>query len=82
MIINIIINILILALFLYSKLSPHKDRLEGKYKSTYQFFDRIFRPVLNLLQQAAKPARVGQGLAVDTSQILLLILLLVIIRFV
>ncbi|MDR2425000.1 MAG: YggT family protein [Prevotellaceae bacterium] len=82
MIFNIIINILIVALFLYSKLLPHNDRLEGSYKSAYQFFDRIFRPVLKLLQKVAQPLRVGQGLAVDTSQIILLIILLVVIKFI
>jgi hypothetical protein len=81
MILSIFISILIMALFLYSKLLPHKDRLDGRYKSAYQFCEKIFRPIFNLLQQIAKPVQVGQGLAVDTSQLFLLTILLFILIF-
>jgi uncharacterized protein YggT (Ycf19 family) len=81
MILYILINVLIVALFLYSKLTPYKAKLTGKYQSAFQFFERIFQPILNFLRKMAKPAQVGNGIVVDMTQIILLILLLIILRF-
>jgi len=80
MVFYILINILIVALFLHSKLTPHKNKLNGKYKSSFLFFERIFQPILNFLKTMAKPVQVGSGVAVDMSQIILLILFLIILR--
>ncbi len=82
MILYITINVLILALFLYSKLTPYKAKLTGIYRSIFAFFERLFDPMLNLLRKITNPAQVGNGIAVDMSQIILLILLLVILKFV
>lgn len=79
-ILHIIINILIIGLFLYSKLLPYKDRLTGQYKQVYNFFSGIFTPVLSIFS-GIKPFQVGTGLAVDMTQILLLIILLVLNYF-
>lgn len=76
------LNMLIVGLFLYSKLSPHKDRLTGKYLRIFNFFDSIFKPILAMLRPLAPPAQVGTGLAVDMSQIVLIILLLIVLKFV
>ena len=73
---RIFLNILIVGLFLYSKLLPHKDKLNTRYKSAFNFFQGIFQPVLNFLKTLIKPFQVGQGLAVDMTQIILLIILL------
>lgn len=78
----IIINILIVGLFLYSKLTPHKARLDGKYLKIYNFFEKIFEPILNLLRSIAKPTQVGTGIAVDMSQILLLLLFLILLKYI
>ena len=78
----IIINIFIVGLFLYSKFTPYKSRLTGKYLKIYIFFESIINPVLNLLKKIAKPLQVGNGIAVDISQIILLLLLLIILKFV
>lgn len=78
----IFVNILILGLFLYSKLTPYKDRLTGNYLKTFNFFDKIFSPILSIFRPLARPAQVGTGIAVDMSQILLLIILLIVLRFV
>lgn len=82
LIIYIIINVLIVGLFLHSKLTPYKNRLTGKYLKAFNFFESIFNPVLNFLKKIAKPAQVGNGIAVDMSQIILLLLLLLILKFV
>jgi uncharacterized membrane protein YjfL (UPF0719 family) len=78
----ILINVLIVGLFLYSKLTPYKNRLTGKYLKTFNFFEGIFNPLLNFLKKIAKSAQVGNGIAVDMSQIILLLLLLLTLKFV
>ncbi|MDR2962831.1 MAG: YggT family protein [Bacteroidales bacterium] len=77
MIVHILLSILIVALFLYSKLAPHKARLTGKYRSVFLFFEKVFDMVLHWLRKVVNPAQVGNGIAVDMSQVVLLILLLV-----
>jgi len=78
----IFVNVLIVGLFLYSKLTPYKDRLTGNYLKTFNFFDAIFNPILAIFRPMARPAQVGNGIAVDISQIILLILLLIASRFI
>lgn len=78
----ILINVLIVGLFLYSKLTPYKNRLTGIYLKTFNFFESIFNPFLNFLKKIAKPAQVGNGIAVDISQIFLLIILLLILSII
>jgi uncharacterized protein YggT (Ycf19 family) len=80
MIFYILISILIVVLFLYSKLTPYKANLTGQYKSVFQFCEQIFQPILNFLRKIVKPAQVGNSIAVDMSQIILLVLLLMILR--
>jgi hypothetical protein len=75
-----LVNILIIGLFLYSKLLPYKDKLNSKYKGVFDFFDKIFTPIKSFLKRFIKPFQVGQGLVVDMTQIILLILLLVILN--
>lgn len=77
MILPIILNVFIIGLFLYSKLLPYKDKLNNRYKGIFEFFNSILSPVLNFLRKFIKPFQVGQGLSVDLTQIVLLILLLI-----
>lgn len=78
--IKIIIYILILGLFLYSKLLPYKDKLSHQYKGIFNFFDALFTPIFNFMRKFIKPFQVGFGLAVDMSQIVLLILFLILLQ--
>lgn len=82
LLLKIFLNVLIVGLFLYSKLLPYKDKLAGQFKSTFNFFNSIFSPVLNILKNIVKPYQVGQGLQVDMTQIVLLIILLLINNFI
>ena len=75
-----IVNILIVGLFLYSKLLPYEDKLNPKYKGVFDFFNSIFTPLFSFLKRFIKPFQVGQGLAVDMTQIVLLIVLLIILN--
>ncbi|PUZ26695.1 hypothetical protein GA0116948_102229 [Chitinophaga costaii] len=74
------INFFIVALFLYSKLLPYKDRLTGNYAGLFNFVNKVFTPIINFLKGIFKPAQVGTGLAVDTAQLALLIILLVLLN--
>ena len=82
MILYILVSVIILALFLYSKLTPYRAKLTGRYMSAFLFSEKIFEPILNLLRKIAKPAKVGNGIAMDMSQIVLLILFLILLKFV
>jgi uncharacterized protein YggT (Ycf19 family) len=46
----------------------------------FSFFERIFTPILDFFKGIVKPFEVGTGLAVDMSQILLLIILLFLVN--
>lgn len=76
-----IIYVFIIGLFLYSKLLPYKDRLNKKYLGVFNFFNSVFSPILRLLNRFTKPVQVGQGLSVDMSQIVLLMVFLLILNF-
>jgi uncharacterized protein YggT (Ycf19 family) len=76
LLLKILFNILIIGLFLYSKLLPYKDKLNPQYKNIFNFFNKILSPLLNGLKTLVKPFQVGQGLSVDMSQIVLLMILL------
>lgn len=80
-IIKIFIQILIVGLFLYSKLLPYKDKLNSQYRGIFDFFNSIFSPIFNFLKTMIKPFQVGVGLAVDMTQILLLVIFLMLLNF-
>jgi hypothetical protein len=79
MILKLVLEILIVGLFLYSKLTPYKDRLDVKYKKGFNFFNSIFKPILSFLSRFFKPFTVGVGLSVDMTQIVLLVIMLMLI---
>lgn len=73
-------NIFIIGLFLYSKLLPYKDKLKDPYLRIFNFFNGVFTPVLDFLLRFIKPFQVGHGLAVDMTQLVLLLLFLLIVN--
>lgn len=81
-IIPVIISILIIGLFLFSKLLPYKDKLSPNYRRIFDFFNSILSPTLNLLKKVVKPIQVGNGLSVDMSQIVFLVVLLIALNFI
>lgn len=82
LILYIFLNFLIIGLFLYSKLLPHKDRLNTNYRKVYNFWGAIFNPILNFFKTFMKPFKVGTGLSVDMTQIVLLLLFLVLLKLI
>lgn len=77
----ILLSLLIVGLFLYSKLLPYKDKLNPQYKKIFDFFNSIFTPIFNFLKNLVKPFQVGIGLSVDMSQIVLLVIFLMLLNF-
>lgn len=78
----IALNVLIVGLFLYSKLLPYKDKLSPNYKKVFGFFNSIFNPIFNLLKKVFTPYPVGGGVGVDMTQLVLLVLLLIILNLI
>jgi hypothetical protein len=74
------VNILVVALFIYPKILPYKDKLIAQHKVIFNFFDAFFMPILFFLRKFMKPFQAGQGLAVDMAQIVLLVLFLIILN--
>lgn len=79
--IPVLMSILIIGLFLYSKLLPYKDKLNPKYRKIFDFFDRLFEPIFNFFKKSIRPLQVGVGLYVDMSQIILLVIFLTLLNF-
>lgn len=79
-VIYFLINILIVGLFLFSKLGPYKSRLTGRYINIFSFLEKIFVPFLDLLKKHIKPLQVGNGIAVDMSHIIMLLFLLILLN--
>jgi hypothetical protein len=78
----IILNGLAVGLFLYSKLLPYKTQLAPQNAKVFNFFSRIFEPVLKFMRKIFSPTQVGRGLAVDMAQIWLFMILLLLIQLV
>ena len=77
---KILIYILIIGLFLYSKILPYKDKLDIKYIKIFDFFNAIFTPIFKFFNPIFKPMQLGIGLSVDLTQIVLLIILLILLN--
>lgn len=73
---------IIIVFFIYSKVLPHKDKLDIKYLSFFNFTDKILAYILTYLQTIIPKFKVGNGLFIDLSQVLLLIILLLIYKLV
>mgnify|MGYP000197474297 CR=1 FL=1 len=76
-ILKIFIFILILSLFIYSKVNSYESQISVKYKKVYSIIKSVLKPILDVLNSIFKPYQIGNNLYIDTSQIILLILLLI-----
>jgi len=79
-ILSILGNTLLVALFLYTKLVPYSAKLDPSYYRAFLFFDRLFAPLLLAIKKIIKPVKIGQGLILDISQIILFALLLLLVN--
>lgn len=72
--------ILIVALFIFSKVNSYENKISIKYKKAYSIIKSILNPILGFLKTLFKPFQIGENLFIDTSQIILLILLMIILK--
>lgn len=72
--------ILIVALFIFSKVNFYENKISIKYKKAYSIIESILKPILDFLKTVFKPFQIGENLFIDTSQIILLILLIIILK--
>lgn len=72
----VLVDIMLVALFLYARLLPHKDKLDAKHKRYFDMADKLFGWVLKSMEGSLKPYKVGEDLAINISQVALFALLL------
>ncbi len=78
-----ILFILLLGLFVYSKLQPNANVLNFKASKYYSILDRIYRPAFSFFSRNF-PSRLkisDNGLLLDLGQIIIFVILLILFRF-
>ena len=65
----------LLGLYLYSKLSPIKDKLDAKHRGWYDIADNIFGWAARPLAKSLKPYKLGEGVYMDMGQFVLFAIL-------
>lgn len=65
----------LLGLYLYSRLSPIKDKLDAKHRGWYDTADRIFGWATKSLGKGLKPYKLGEGVELDMGQVALFAIL-------
>ncbi len=61
----------LIGLYLYSKLSPIKDKLDAKHRGWYDTADKIFGWAARPLAKSFKPYKLGEGVYMDMGQFVL-----------
>ena len=81
-IIKAILFILLLGLFLYSKLQPYCSNLNPNAMGYFSYLDRIFKPVCSFFSRTfpAKWEIGSNGLKLDFGQLIVFAILLIIFR--
>jgi hypothetical protein len=74
-ILKLIVVLGLVGMYVYAKLSPHKDRLDPKHRGWYDKFDSIFGGLSRSLGKSMKPYKVGEGIFLDMGQFLLFCIL-------
>lgn len=78
-----ILFILLLGLFVYSRLQPHANVLNFKAAKYFSILDSIYRPLFSFFSRSF-PSRFkisDNGLLLDLWQIILFVILLILFRF-
>lgn len=72
----LIIDAGLLGLYLYSKLSPIKDKLDSKHRGWYDTADKVFGWATKPLSNSFKPYKLGDGVFMDMGQFILFAILI------
>lgn len=76
---KIFLDVILIALIIYSKVSPYRDQLSSENKYRYQFVDKIISPISIKINSLIKPTSIGNGISLDLSHVILMIFLILLI---
>jgi hypothetical protein len=79
LIFRFILALVVLGLFLYTKVKPVKNSLTPNLKKAYSIIEIFFDKVFNFMGQIIKPVAIGTNVSIDISQIIILIILLILL---
>lgn len=76
---KILLDVILITLVVYAKVSPFRDQLSSENKNRYQFVDKIISPLSMRINNLIKPMAIGNGISLDLSHIVLIVILLILI---
>lgn len=79
-IVQIIGVALIVSLFFYDKTKKYEDQLDAGYLKYFRICKSLFDPIMVFINRYIKPVKMGNGISIDVSHIIILLILLLIIR--
>ena len=82
MLFKFLLDIMLVALILYSKVMPYSDRLSENNKKIYRAIDKFVAPISKILNKSLKATQIGDGLSLDSSHLLLMLILIFIINII
>ena len=78
---NLIVIIVVILFQFYEKSASQKDRLNPKIKNVFVYCDKVFSPLLNLLNRIFKPINVGTNVQLSLGSFIIIFLLLICLIF-
>lgn len=80
MIFKIVLDILIVLLIFYMKVLPYKDKLNEDFKSVFRVADTCFSKILLFMSKRIPNLVIGSGISIDSSQLVLLFILVLLLN--
>lgn len=80
MIFKIVLDILIVLLIFYMKVLPYQDKLNEEFKSVFRVADTCFSKILLFMSKRIPNLAIGSSIAIDSSQLVLLFILIVLLN--
>jgi hypothetical protein len=78
-ILKVLSFLLIICLFIYSKLQNYEAHLAPNFKNSFGRIKGGMKPILGFLGRFIKPYKLGASISIDAAQLVLLVLLLIIL---
>lgn len=74
------LDILLLAIIVYSKVLPYRDRLSPSHAEYFMFMDRLISPISIRLGKVVKPVSIGNGVLLDMSHFAIMAIVIFLIN--
>lgn len=74
-----LLALVVLCLFLYTKVKPVKNSLNPRLKKAYTIIEIFFDKIFIFMGKIIKPVLIGANVSIDISQIIILIILLILL---